>query len=80
MQEAPGKLHHLAEQLLFDFAKQSRAPNPKGTGTATPRRTNDKKIPATGSRTQEPFRFPGLSKPPTSDAEDTPFGLSSMPR
>ena len=25
------------------------------------------KIPATGSRTQEPFRFPGLSKPPTSD-------------
>ena len=25
------------------------------------------KIPATGSRTQEPLRFPGLSKPPTSD-------------
>ena len=25
------------------------------------------KSPATGSRTQEPLRFPGLSKPPTSD-------------
>ena len=54
--------------FLFDFAKQSQAPSPKGTDPT--RRTGALmtiKSPATGSRTQEPLRFPGLSKPPTSD-------------
>ena len=46
MQEAPGKLHHLTEQLLFDFEKQSQAPSPKGTGRAPPRRTDDNKKPS----------------------------------
>ena len=32
-------------------------------------------FPATGSRTQEPLRFPGLSKPPTSDALYTFFHI-----
>ena len=32
--------------FLFDFAKQSQAPSPKGTGKAPPRRTNDNKKPS----------------------------------
>ena len=54
--------------FLFDFAKRKRARNPKGTGTDPPDRPGALMTinsPATGSRT--PLRFPGLSKPPTSD-------------
>ena len=51
--------------FLFDFAKQiqhktqrARARTHRSGGLITI------KSPATGSRTQEPFRFPGLIKPP----------------
>ena len=62
MQEAPGKLHHLAEQLFIWFRnKVERKAKGQGTGTGA---LMTIKSPATGSRTQEPFRFPGLSKQP----------------
>ena len=54
--------------FLVDFAKQiqhktqrARARTHRSGGLMTI------KSPATGSRTQEPLRLPGLSKPPTSD-------------
>ena len=55
----------------FDFAKQNQTPSPKGTSKAPPRpgplMTIKTQRHDPGSRTQEPLRFPGLSKPPTSD-------------
>ena len=50
---------------LISQNKVERKPEGQGTGTGG---LMTIKSPATGSRTQEPFRFPGLSKPPASDA------------
>ena len=51
--------------FLFDFANKVER-KAKGHGSPTGGLMTIKS-PATGSRSQEPFRFPGLSKPPTSD-------------
>ena len=53
---------------LISQNKVERKPKGHGSGTGG---LMTIKSPATGSRTQEPFRFPGLSKPPTSDPKNT---------
>ena len=62
--EAPSSRRVIS--FLFRKTKSSTKPKGHGQGNA-PGGLMAIKSPATGSRTQEPFRFPGLSKPPTCD-------------
>ena len=61
-QEAPQMPHDLAEPLFKPLRQHSFAPTPRAR--PSPGALILFQTLATGSRTQEPFRFPGLDSPP----------------
>ena len=66
VQEAPERPSDLAEPLFKSFRQHSFAPTPRARGGARGGLFS-LQTPASGSRTQEPLRFPGRTHPPTSD-------------
>ena len=67
MQEPPGIIHDLTEPLFDPFRNKVKH-QPQGHGArGTAGALIEVQSPATGSRTQDPLRFPGRTHPPTSD-------------
>ena len=69
VQEAPERPHDLAEALFKSFRQHSFAPTPRARARARGPLFS-LQTPASGSRAQEPLRFPGRTHPPTSDTWD----------
>ena len=67
VQEAPERPHDLAETLFKSFRQHSLAPTPRARRARARGALFSLQTPASGSRTQEPLRFPGRTHPPTSD-------------